>query len=93
LRSTQFGGGIAGSTDVAAGGATPVVNVPTTPAASTTAAGGGITVIVQGNFIGNEQFMRDVVLPAIQAATNNKDFLLFGPNSRQAGVQSGVGVS
>lgn len=96
INAIQFGGGSSGG-----GGATsfaPGVGVGVTPTVPATAPpgvqpGGGITVIVQGNFLGTREFLDDVVIPAIQDATNNKDTLLFGPNSRQATVQPGVGVS
>lgn len=95
IRSASFGGGAASPSvgAASAGGATPVVNVPQTQSTGGSGAGGGITVIVQGHFYGTPAFMNDVVLPAIQDAVNNKDFLLFNSNSRQATVRPGAGLS
>lgn len=44
----------------------------------------GVTVIVQGNIVGNEDFVENTLIPAIKNAVDNKDFTLIGRNSRQA---------
>jgi NAD(P)-dependent dehydrogenase (short-subunit alcohol dehydrogenase family) len=39
---------------------------------------------VQGNIVGNQQFVDDILMPGIRDAVDNRDFILFGDNSRQA---------
>lgn len=85
VKSTHFEGG--GTTapsigSLAAGGATPTVPVPNAGAPAP-ASGSGVTVIVQGNFIGTQQFMDEVVLPAIRDAADNRDWLPFHPQNSQ----------
>jgi len=86
VRSTQFGGagGLAPSISASAPpGTTPVFPVPggQQPAPPSSPP---VTVIIQGHFIGTQQFMDDVVLPAIRDAIDNRDFIIAGPNSIQA---------
>jgi len=39
---------------------------------------GMVTICIQGNFIGNQEFMDAVVLPAIRDAVENRDFIIRG---------------
>lgn len=88
VQQTQFGGGggVAPSISGSAGGATPVLPVTPAPnAASAPPSSPPVTVIVQGHFIGTQEFMDNVILPAIRDAADNREFLLFDPvNSQQA---------
>jgi hypothetical protein len=86
LRATQFGGGgsIAPSTASAAGGATPVFPVNNQTATTGQSAPGiQVTVHVEGNMVGNEEFA-DQIRDSIKRAVDDQDFELIGPNSRNA---------
>jgi hypothetical protein len=43
-----------------------------------------VNVTVQGNIVGNQQFVDDMLIPAIRDAVDNRDFVIIGVNSRQA---------
>jgi hypothetical protein len=85
IRKQTFGGG---------GGATPVFSAqPGTsiPSAPPTQIGREsqssqtvVNVTVQGNIVGNQQFVDDMLIPAIRDAVDNRDFVIIGVNSRQA---------
>lgn len=89
IRSIQFGGG---------GGATPTFSAsPSTglptgssqaaiPPDTSSADGGGqtiVNVIVQGNVVGNEEYI-DQLADGLRDRIDNRDFVLFGGRSRQA---------
>jgi hypothetical protein len=87
IRSAHFGGGTS-APSVGGGSAVPVFpaqGAPTTQTAPGAPSSPSVTVIVQGHFIGTQEFMDTVVLPAIRDAADNREFLLFDPvNSQQA---------
>jgi hypothetical protein len=75
--------------NVAGGAATPVtpsVNaVQPVPAVHLSAPPqSSVTVIVEGNFIGNREFIDNVLIPEVKEAIDNRDVVLIGRNSRQA---------
>ena len=87
IRQQQFGGGAGGGGSV---GGAPVSTsqgssnftsaLEQQPQVSTIQ----VQVIVQGNIVGNQDFVENSLIPAIKDAVDNKDFTLIGKNSRQA---------
>lgn len=86
ISSTSFGAktapslGGTGANDTVA----TVSALPTDTTDQQRSSGSTVQVIIQGNLIGNEQFVNDVLLPGIRDAVDNRDEVLFSQNSRQA---------
>lgn len=86
IKSAQFGSATS-APSVAGGGAVPVQPVPAGVANSdASSARGGTTlqIIIEGNVIGNEDFVDRVLAPRIGELINDRDLVLISPNSRQA---------
>lgn len=83
-RGAQFGGSTSPAS-VGGGSATPVFQAPQFPPAAPAFAASpqpGITVIFEGNFIGNQEFLDDVVIPSL-GDFFNRDGVLFTSQHRQ----------
>lgn len=88
IASTKFGQTTA-APSVNAGNAMPVQPVSAQPSSvvnSRTDEGQEpvVTQIIINGFVGTQEFLDGVVIPAIQRATNDRDVMLFTNNSRQA---------
>lgn len=85
IRSTQYGGASAAAPVF---NANPVTGTPTQPFGPQNPSFGGETptmqVIIQGNVIGTQDFVDNVLIPGIRDAVDNRDFVIIGANSRQA---------
>lgn len=89
IKATPYGGTAGGG-----GAAVPTFNanattgLPTQNPLVNQGASAGETptlqVIINGHILGTQDFVDNVLLPAISDAVNNRDFVIFGPNSRQA---------
>lgn len=88
IRSQQFqGGGSAGSAS-GSFSASPNTGLPTAPVglppSNDQRSGNQVQVVIQGNVLGNEQFVNETLIPALANAVNNNDVVLISSNSRQA---------
>jgi hypothetical protein len=88
INRTQFGGGggiSAGGVNFPSptAGAPPGAIAPTTPIADQVAQS-AINITIQGNVLGNEEFVTDTLVPILQDSINNNDTVLINGNSAQA---------
>jgi len=87
IRKQQFGGSGGGIASPVFS-AQPGTSIPSGGAGQSQRDSQGSQVVVnvnvQGNILGNQQFVDDILLPGIRDAVDNRDFILFGDNSRQA---------
>lgn len=85
IANSQFGGGVASPNF---GGNVTVAQVPqTSPITGQPSApqsGISLSVIIEGNVIGNEAFVRDTLVPVLKDVIDNQDVTIIGKNSRQA---------
>lgn len=86
--SVGSGGGGASVGGGSSGGALPTFNAnPVTgqPAGSTPQSEQtAITINFNGHILGTQDFVDQTLIPAIKDAIDNRDFVIIGPNSRQA---------
>lgn len=79
------GSGSSGGGSISQSGTTSgAADLPATAPPQQGSGGGSLQVIINGNFIGNEEFLNDVILPGIAEAVDERDFILIGNDSRQA---------
>jgi len=87
IRKQQFGGSGGGIASPVFS-AQPGTSIPSGGAGQSQRDSQGSQVVVnvnvQGNILGNQQFVDDILLPGIRDAVDNRDFILIGDNSRQA---------
>lgn len=87
INATQFGGGAgaSGSSSFApgvGGSVTPVV--PVQSSGPSQPAGPQIQIFINGNIIGQEDYVRDQILPVLVDGVATKDWRLVAPQSRNA---------
>lgn len=90
IAATSFGS-TTSAPSVGAGGAIPVTQagppaMPESPAYSQPAqqSQGTIQIVIQGNLIGNEEFIYDTLVPVLREGIDNRDIVIIGQDSRQA---------
>jgi hypothetical protein len=89
INRTQFGGGggvSAGGVNFPSptAGSPPSAIAPNNAAAFQTTPQSAINITIQGNVLGNDEFVTDTLVPILQDAINNNDTVLINGNSAQA---------
>lgn len=88
IRAQQFQGGGGGGGATGTYSASPNTGLPTQqpglPQTQNESRGNTVQIIIEGNVIGNDEYVNGTLIPAIANAVNNNDVVLINSNSRNA---------
>ena len=83
-QTTYGGGGASGIPSQAGSPGLPVTPTPATDIGAGQASQTQIQIVIEGNVLGNQDFVDQILIPTLREAIDNRDVLIISPNSRQA---------